>query len=87
MMKPMPFKLIKHHKTLNIDLKINTNLFCFFEAECYIPNNTRPMLPYKHEGKTIYPYGRWLGVYFYEEMKALLDFGYKFKIIRGYEFT
>lgn len=87
MMKPMPFKLIKHHKTLNIDLNINTNLFGFFEAECYIPNNNRPMLPYKHEGKTIYPYGSWLGVYFTEEMKSLLDYGYKFKLIRGYEFS
>lgn len=87
MMKPMPFKIIKYHKNLKIDLKDNTNLFGFFEAECYVPNNGRAVLPYKYEGKTIYPYGEWNGVYFTEEMKALLEYGYKFKILRGYEFT
>jgi hypothetical protein len=87
MMKPMPFNLIKHHNNLNIDFKVNTNLFGFFEVECFVPNNGRPMLPYKHEGKTIFPYGRWTGVYFTEEMKALLEYGYKFKILRGCEFS
>jgi hypothetical protein len=87
MMKPMPFKLIKHHNNLNIELKVNTNLFGFFEAECFVPNNGRPMLPYKHEGKTIYPYGKWKGIYYTEEMKALLEYGYQFKILRGCEFS
>jgi hypothetical protein len=87
MMKPMPFKLIKHHNNLNIDLTVDTKLFGFFEAECVIPNTGRPMLPYKFEGKTIYPFGEWKGTYFSEEMKALLKYGYKFKLIRGYEFS
>jgi hypothetical protein len=37
--------------------------------------------------KTIFPYGNWKGIYFSEELKALLDYGYQFKIIRGYEFS
>jgi len=83
MMKPMPFKIIKYHNNLNIDLTVNTELFGFFEAQCYVPNNVRPMLSYKHQGKIIYPHGTWKGVYFTEEMKALLEYGYKFKILRG----
>jgi len=82
-MKPMPFKIIKYHNNLNIDLTVNTELFGFFEAQCYVPNNVRPMLSYKHQGKIIYPHGTWKGVYFTEEMKALLEYGYKFKILRG----
>ena len=85
MMKPMPHKIMKFHKSIDINLKDNTNLFGLFEAECYVPNNCRAMLPYKHSGKTIYPYGEWVGVYFSEEMKALLKYGYKFKILKGYE--
>jgi len=87
MMKPMPFKIIKYHNNLNIDLTVDTELFGFFEAQCYVPNNVRPMLSYKHQGKIIYPHGTWKGVYFTEEMKALLEYGYKFKILRGYEFS
>lgn len=45
------------------------------------------MLPYKNLGKTIYPYGHWKGVYFSEEMKSLLKYGYNFKLLRGYEFN
>jgi hypothetical protein len=87
MMKPMPFNVIKQHKNLNIDLTVDTDLFGYFEAQCEVPNNIRPMLPYKYQGKTIYPHGTWHGVYFTEEMKALLEYGYKFKIKGGYEFT
>lgn len=45
------------------------------------------MLHYKGFNNTIYPHGSWIGVYFTEEMKALMNYGYKFKLIRGYEFN
>jgi hypothetical protein len=83
----MPFEIIREHKNLDLFLNENTDLFGFFEAECYIPKSNKPMLPFKYKDKTIYPYGSWVGVYFSEEMKSLLKYGYKFKLIRGYEFS
>jgi hypothetical protein len=87
---PMSFNLIKFNSNLNLEtLTINSKLFGYFQAECYIPKSNRPLLPFKHEGKTIYPYGSWCGadVYFFKEMKALIPSGYKFKLISGYEFS
>lgn len=46
-----------------------------------------PVLPFKFNGKTIFPTGRWIGSYFSEELKAVLSLGYKFKFIEGYEFS
>ena len=45
------------------------------------------MLPVKYKGKTIFPFGRWTGVYFVEELKAVIPLGYKINIIKGYEFS
>jgi hypothetical protein len=47
----------------------------------------RPVLPFHHEGKTIYPVGTWEGVYFSEELKAVEKLGYQITLIEGYEFT
>ena len=87
MCQPMPYKIIKHHKYLNIDLSLDNNLFGFFLVEVYCPENIRPLLPFKLNNKTIYPNGRWSGVYFTEELKTLIPCGYKFKLIEGYEFN
>lgn len=87
MLKPMPLNLIKEHKYLDLELDQNSNLFGIFEAECIVPKCDRPQLPFKLGGRTIYPYGNWRGIYFTEEIKALLEYGYKFKLIKGYEFS
>jgi hypothetical protein len=83
---PMPHKIIKFHKNLdNIKLE---NFFGFILVKVTCPKTiTRPMLPYKNEGKTIFPTGTWLGVYFSEELKVMVNLGYKIKLINGYEFT
>jgi len=47
----------------------------------------KPVLPFKVDGKTKYPVGTWTGIYFSEELKAVQSLGYKFKLIRGYEFS
>ena len=44
------------------------------------------LLPYKHQGKTIFPKGTWLGVYFSEELKEVVKHGYLVKLIKGYQF-
>ena len=86
MTKPMPYQIIKHYKNMD-----NINLddffgFCLVEVYCPI-YLTRPLLPYKHKGKTIFPRGSWTGVYFSEELKAVKHLGYKFKLISAYEFS
>jgi hypothetical protein len=64
------------------------NFFGFALAEVTIPKGTmRPLLPYKSEdGRTIFPTGCIVGVYFSEELKALVKLGYKVILIKGYEF-
>jgi hypothetical protein len=86
MCKPMPYKLINHFKNmLNIELN---NFFGFAKAEVTCPvNMERPILPVKHNGKTIYPTGKWTGIYFSEELKAVVKLGYEVKLIEGYEFS
>ena len=86
MKQPIPYKLIRYYKDLS-----NYNLnqfFGFLEVEVETPKNIlKPLLPYRYEGETIFPIGNWKGIYFSEELKALIKYGYKFKLIRGYEFS
>lgn len=88
MFKPIPFEMIKHHKNMqNIKLE---NFFGFIKCEVITPPNIlKPLLPYKDpiSGKTLYPIGNWVGNYFSEELKALVKYGYKFKLIEGYEYS
>ena len=66
------------------------DFFGFLEVEVECPTTvTKPMLPVKYKGKTIYPTGKWTATYFSEEIKAVLELnlGYKFKIIKAQRFT
>jgi DNA polymerase type B, organellar and viral len=86
MKNPMPLNLIKVHKNMN-NVKLE-DFFGFIEVEVLCPiDMLRPVLPFKYEGKTIYPTGNWIGVYFSEELKAVQMLGYKFRLIKGYEFS
>lgn len=88
MLKPIPFEMIKHHKNMdNINLE---NFFGFIKCEVQCPVNIlKPLLPYKepNTGKTLYPVGNWIGNYFSEELKALIPYGIKFKLLEGYEYS
>lgn len=86
MLNPMPYDLIKIHNNMdNIKLE---DFFGFIEVEVLCPNTVfRPVLPFHFEGKTVYPKGSWKGIYFSEELKAVVKLGYKITLIRGYEFT
>ena len=46
-----------------------------------------PLLPFKNEGLTIHPLGKFIGVYFSEELKAVKALGYKIRLIEGFEFS
>jgi hypothetical protein len=86
MLNPMPYKIIKYYKDLhNIPLD---NFFGFCLAEITTPTNIlKPLLPYKYKGKTIFPTGSFIGVYFSEELKAVKSYGYQINLINGYEFS
>lgn len=61
-------------------------VFCLAEIEC--PENIKiPLLPFKNKGKTIYPKGKWIGINISEELKTVVKYGYKIKLIKGYEFS
>lgn len=65
------------------------NFFGFIEVEVETPNDLYfPVLTrnIKDHG-LIAPLGKWRGVYFSEEIKYALKFGYKFKYIKGYSFS
>ncbi len=81
--KPLPISPIGKVKTV-VDL---SNFFGYLEAEVYCPENVRPILPLKHEGRTIYPTGRWKATYFSEMVKAAQLRGYTIKPLRGLSFT
>ena len=60
---PIPYEIINHYKNMdNIKLK---DFFGFIKVEVYCPKTvTRPLLPYRLNGRTIYPTGKWIGYYF-----------------------
>ena len=89
MLKDVPIKFLLRPGEYTLSLDDLNDFFGFLEVEVECPINvTKPMLPVKYKGKTIYPTGKWNGTYFSEEIKAVLalNLGYKFKIIKGYKF-
>jgi hypothetical protein len=86
MLKPMPHKIIKYYKDLS-NIKLD-NFFGFCLAEITTPKKIlKPLLPYKYKGKTIFPTGSFIGVYFSEELKAVQSRGYQITLISGYEYS
>jgi hypothetical protein len=87
MLNDMPHDLI-NPKLLNLINRSLDSFFGFAYAHIDCPlNMKRPVLPFHKDGKTIYPVGNWEGVYFSEELKAVVKLGYKVRLIKGYEFT
>ena len=87
MLKPMPYNLVKP-RLIDLSNRSLDSFFGFAECLIYCPlDMLRPVLPFHHLGKTIYPVGNWKGTYFSEELKAVVKLGYKITLIQGYEFT
>jgi hypothetical protein len=87
MCKPLPGNIVKFHENLS-----NTDLDSFFGfIKCNISIDKdilKPMIPFKHNGKTIFPTGDIEGTYFSEELKVISKIpGYKINLISGYEYT
>lgn len=61
--------------------------FGFIRAKVYCPTTLkRPFLGQKKFGRLIYPYGEFTGVFFSEELKMAVKFGYTIELIEGYRF-
>lgn len=75
-----PYEFIKLHKDINPN-EID-NLFGFVDVVIEIPKDTlKPFLPYKYEERTIFPTGILRGIYFTEEIKAVLKYNPGSKIL------
>ena len=85
----MPFEIIKFHTPGSMEnISIMGPIFGFFEAEITTPDYIKhPILPLKVDGETIYPIGKFKGIYFSEELRNAANLGYKIKLISGYEFS
>lgn len=83
---PMPCGVPVWHKNFE-DVGLDT-LFGFFEAYVVCPTNiTRPFLPYRDKNETlVFPTGKFIGVFYSEELKYARDLGYKIIPLRGYSF-
>nr|YP_010462023.1 DNA polymerase [Hericium erinaceus]UUF93977.1 DNA polymerase [Hericium erinaceus] len=85
MCNDIPLKFVK---TTNNENSLNNNVFGFVEVKVHCPISvTRPFLPVKYNNQTIYPHGHWEGVYFSEELKQAMKYGYEFEIIKIHHFT
>lgn len=64
-------------------------LFFVYNLEAYVvcPSHiTRPFLPYKDQNSLLFPTGRFIGIYYSEELKYARELGYQITPIRGYMF-
>ena len=84
MLKPMPLNPTKVAQVTDLD-----NFFGFVRVKVYCPRSVeRPLFPVKYDGKTIFPTGKWEGVYFSEELKAAKKYipQYHFTLLNGVKF-
>lgn len=72
MNRSMPYEITNHYNDMsNIKLE---NFFGFCLAEIETPKDIlRPLLPYKYQGKTIFPKGKWIGdIYIYMNILGVI---------------
>nr|YP_009493115.1 DNA polymerase 2 [Ganoderma leucocontextum]AWJ63910.1 DNA polymerase 2 [Ganoderma leucocontextum] len=78
MTKPMPLELIETLTGSALDSFDLNSFFGFIELEIHCPKTVkRPVLPLRWQNRTIYPRGNFSGVYFSEEVKDMVNLGYK----------
>lgn len=83
---PMPGGVpVWHHNLVNREL---SELFGFIEAYVECPSTiNQPFLPYRDDNDTLlFPTGKFVGVYYSEELIYARDLGYKITPLRGYLF-
>jgi len=84
MCNPMPLEFLGESIGNSVKLE---NIFGFAEVKVTTPENMDiPILPFKVDNETLHPLGSWIGVYFTEELKAVVKYGYKIELIKVYNF-
>jgi hypothetical protein len=85
MLEPVPYKIIDKHNDLS-SVKVS-DFKGFVKAKVTCPENiVNPIVACKHEGRTIYPRGSWIGTYFADYLAKAETYGYKIELISGIEF-
>jgi DNA polymerase type B, organellar and viral len=85
MCNPMPLEFLG--ESLGSSVKLE-DIFGFVEAKITTPENlTIPLLPHKIDNETLHPLGSWIGIYFSEELKTIVKYGYKVELIKVYNFS
>ena len=78
MLEYMPMKCIEVLDSDYFDLDDLGDFFGFMEIDIECPEHIQtPILPFKQDGRTIFPHGVITGVYFSEEVKEAIKLGYK----------
>nr|YP_007475385.1 DNA polymerase [Microbotryum lychnidis-dioicae]AGE14599.1 DNA polymerase [Microbotryum lychnidis-dioicae] len=71
----------------NTEIDSLENFYGYVEAKIVYNGDEIPLLPYRNfDGSLIYPKGEWIGLYFSEELKEVVKYGYTVLPIKGYEF-
>ena len=86
MLNAMPSKMIHYYDSMK-DINFS-EFFGFCTAIIKAPKNINiPLLPFRLKtGNVIYPTGQWTGTYFSEELKTVMNYGYKVIPLQGYSF-
>nr|YP_010254605.1 DNA polymerase [Ganoderma sichuanense]QUA00738.1 DNA polymerase [Ganoderma sichuanense] len=87
MCKDMPYEFLGYLKRSQMSIMEKEglgNFFGFLEVDVECPRDIiRPVLPTEDKGRTLFPTGKFTGVYFSEEIKAVIPLGYKILRIRA----
>jgi len=85
MCNPMPLKFLG--ETIGSTVKLE-DIFGFAEVRIITPDDIPiPLLPFKVDNETLHPLGSWIGIYFSEELKTIVKYGYKVELIKVYNFS
>lgn len=85
MCNPMPLQYLGESDGSQIKLE---DAFGFAEARIITPEDIHiPLLPFKIDNETLHPLGSWIGIYFTEELKTIVKYGYKIELIKVYNFS
>jgi DNA polymerase type B, organellar and viral len=85
MCNPMPMEFLGEIYGTKVKLE---EVFGFAEAKITTPEDIPiPLLPFKVDNETLHPLGSWIGVYFIEELKTIVKYGYKVDLIKVYNFS
>jgi hypothetical protein len=85
MLEDVPYKAIAKHDDLKGIKASDFKGFVLAKVKC--PQDIKhPIVAYKHDGRTIYPKGEWVGVYFSDYLAKAETYGYTVELLSGIEF-